>query len=109
MTDGEIQIVTARMGIRSVSGGLKVTAHSFCRQGVLRGVGEQKLGAVGSLVGYYVVGLPLGYHFSRENGLIGFWQGFTVGSCAACMFNYSVYALLDWTRIKPSSKEQDCF
>eukprot|EP00038_Savillea_parva_P028225 m.63826 g.63826 ORF g.63826 m.63826 type:complete len:487 (-) comp8184_c0_seq2:1281-2741(-) len=86
-----------------------VDSISVVIQGVLRGVGEQKLGAVGSLVGYYIVGLPLGYHMSRERGLVGFWQGFTIGSGAACCFNYAVYALLDWKKIKPTTKADFTF
>lgn len=52
--------------------GLQVTAT-----GVLRGIGETRLPMVASLIGYWGVGLPLGYWlcFHAGHGVFGLWMG----------------------------------
>jgi MATE family multidrug resistance protein len=52
-----------------------------CCAGVIRGVGNQRVGAILSAVGYYVVGLPIGGYlaFSREMDLKGIWLGLCCG------------------------------
>jgi MATE family multidrug resistance protein len=52
--------------------GLQVTAT-----GVLRGLGETRWPMLSSLLGYWGVGLPLGYWlcFSAGYGVIGLWMG----------------------------------
>ncbi len=52
--------------------GLQVTAT-----GVLRGIGETRLPMVASLIGYWGVGLPLGYWlcFPAGYGVVGLWMG----------------------------------
>lgn len=56
--------------------GLQVTAT-----GVLRGIGETRLPMLASLVGYWGVGLPLGYWscFTAGYGVIGLWLGLCAG------------------------------
>eukprot|EP00035_Acanthoeca_spectabilis_P024829 m.455565 g.455565 ORF g.455565 m.455565 type:complete len:517 (-) comp20893_c0_seq1:47-1597(-) len=83
-----------------------IDSVSVTLQGVLRGVGEQKMGALGSLLGYYIIGLPLGYQLSLTSGLVGFWQGFTIGSACAALFNFSVYYFLDWKKIRSQSTSE---
>jgi len=50
-------------------------------QGVIRGIGEQKVGAVGNFFAYYTVGLPLGYYmcFRWGFGVAGLWWGLIAG------------------------------
>ncbi len=67
--------------------------------GILRGCGRQKYGAWINLVGYYVVGLPMGLllTFKYGYGLIGLWSGLTMSLsiCAisiVCIIMFST----DW-------------
>ncbi|KAK1331723.1 hypothetical protein QTO34_009697 [Cnephaeus nilssonii] len=52
--------------------------------GILRGSGNQKVGAVLNAVGYYVIGLPVGISlmFATSLGVVGLWAGIIV--CTAC-------------------------
>ncbi|XP_038670746.1 multidrug and toxin extrusion protein 1-like [Scyliorhinus canicula] len=56
--------------------------------GVLRGAGMQKLGAVGNLVGFYLIGFPIGISlmFAAKLGIRGFWYGMVV--CVFCQFTF---------------------
>jgi MATE family multidrug resistance protein len=56
--------------------GLQVVAS-----GVLRSIGRTKPTAFANFLGYYAIGLPLGYHlaFQRELGLAGLWWGVAAG------------------------------
>lgn len=49
--------------------------------GILRGMGRTRPAAVFNLVGYYLLGLPLGYWlaFNYGMGLAGIWWGLTLG------------------------------
>jgi MATE family multidrug resistance protein len=59
--------------------GVQVTAT-----GALRGVGNTHAGLYVQVVGYWLVGLPLGWWlgFHRKMGAVGLW----VGLCAGLMF-----------------------
>ncbi|GCB82502.1 hypothetical protein scyTo_0021628, partial [Scyliorhinus torazame] len=48
--------------------------------GVLRGAGKQKLGAIGNLVGYYLIGFPIGISlmFAAKLGVFGLWSGLII-------------------------------
>ncbi|KAL6052327.1 hypothetical protein STEG23_014440 [Scotinomys teguina] len=52
--------------------------------GVLRGTGNQKVGAIVNAIGYYVIGLPIGIAlmFAAKLGVIGLWSGIII--CSAC-------------------------
>ncbi|XP_029957238.1 multidrug and toxin extrusion protein 1-like [Salarias fasciatus] len=59
---------------------------------IVRGAGKQKVGAVCSFVGFYIVGLPVGVSlmFPVELGIVGFWIGLliSVSSQAAVYIAY---------------------
>ncbi len=59
--------------------GVQVTAT-----GALRGVGNTHAGLVVQLIGYWVIGLPIGWWlgFGRKMGPVGLW----IGLCAGLMF-----------------------
>jgi MATE family multidrug resistance protein len=48
--------------------------------GILRGVGDVRLPALINVIGYYLVGLPLGYYltFKTDFGARGIWVGLTM-------------------------------
>jgi len=56
--------------------GLQVVAG-----GVLRGMGATRVAAVANLIGYYALGLPLGWWLGRPErlGLAGIWWGLAFG------------------------------
>ena len=56
--------------------GLQVVAA-----GILRGSGETRVAMVAALVGYWVIGLPVGYAlcFAGGMGVQGLWIGLSVG------------------------------
>jgi MATE family multidrug resistance protein len=62
--------------------------------GVLRGMGRPNAAALANLLGYYALGLPLGYAlaFWLGLGLRGIWLGLTIG-----LFSVSISLLL-WVR-----------
>lgn len=55
--------------------------------GVLRGMGETRPAALANFVGYYVLGLPLGWWLSRPErlGLVGIWWGLALGLFAVAV------------------------
>uniref|UniRef100_A0A8C4S5H2 Multidrug and toxin extrusion protein n=1 Tax=Erpetoichthys calabaricus TaxID=27687 RepID=A0A8C4S5H2_ERPCA len=66
--------------------------------GIVKGAGKQKIGAICNLTGYYIIGLPIGVSlmFAAHMGVLGFWIGLLV-----CVFMQSIFFLIlvlkfDW-------------
>ena len=76
------------VAIYQVADGLQVVGA-----GALRGLGDTRSAMVANLLGYWVVGLPLGYWlcFSRAMGAVGLWLGLTVG-----LFVIAAFVLWRW-------------
>ncbi|KAK2506152.1 hypothetical protein MC885_004589 [Smutsia gigantea] len=68
--------------------------------GILRGSGNQKVGAIINAIGYYVLGLPIGISlmFAADLGVIGLWSGIIicVSAQAACFLGF--IARLNWKK-----------
>lgn len=67
--------------------------------GVLRGTGRQAQGAVANLVGYYLIGIPLGLFLTFgpwQWGLAGLWIGLTVALLFASLAMGLVLGSTDW-------------
>ncbi|XP_014445104.1 multidrug and toxin extrusion protein 2-like [Tupaia chinensis] len=69
--------------------------------GVLRGTGNQKIGAILNAIGYYVLGFPIGVSlmFAAKLGIIGLWSGLMV-----CVFFQGLFYLVyifktNWERV----------
>jgi MATE family multidrug resistance protein len=79
--------------------GVQVTAT-----GALRGVGNTHAGLYVQMVGYWVVGLPVGWWlgFHRKLGAVGLW----VGLCAGLMFA-GVALVTVWARTVKASKGRE--
>ncbi|KAM8977122.1 multidrug and toxin extrusion protein 2-like [Pelodytes ibericus] len=74
--------------------------------GVVRGAGKQKYGALINLVGYYVIGLPIGITltFVVKLGVPGIWYGLTI-----CVFlqaiSFVVFILmLNWNKARDEAQ-----
>jgi MATE family multidrug resistance protein len=58
--------------------------------GLMRGMGRPKAGAIVNLVGFYVVGLPLGWFlaFPMNLGVVGIWWGLAAGLAGVAIMLY---------------------
>ncbi len=76
------------VAIYQVADGLQVVGA-----GALRGLGDTRSPVVAILVGYWVVGLPVGFWlgFGRGLGAFGLWVGLTIG-----LFVVAAYILWRW-------------
>ncbi|XP_078080817.1 multidrug and toxin extrusion protein 1-like [Mustelus asterias] len=84
---------------------LSATFHLFdsissVSGGVLRGAGKQKLGAIGNLIGYYLIGLPIGISlmFAAELGVIGLWSGMLSCVFVQLTFFLTVIFRINWNK-----------
>ncbi|XP_059511335.1 multidrug and toxin extrusion protein 1-like isoform X2 [Stegostoma tigrinum] len=68
--------------------------------GVLRGAGKQKLGAIGNLVGYYLIGFPIGIAlmFAVKLGAFGFWSGMLISVLVQLTFFQTVICRMSWKK-----------
>ena len=73
-------------GNNPVSGTVPMTFQIFdglqvVGGGLMRGMGRPKAGAIVNLIGFYVIGLPLGWllGFPMELGIMGIWWGLVAG------------------------------
>ncbi|GAB1296195.1 Multidrug and toxin extrusion protein 1 [Apodemus speciosus] len=66
--------------------------------GVLRGTGNQKVGAIVNAIGYYVIGLPIGIAlmFAAKLGVIGLWSGIVICTVCQTMCFLVFIARLNW-------------
>ena len=70
-------------------------------QGIIRGLGKQGKASIGTVVGYWVIGIPISLLcvFVFDWGMAGLW----VGPCLAILFNFGFYFSLilktDWQYI----------
>ncbi|XP_047403102.1 multidrug and toxin extrusion protein 1-like isoform X1 [Sciurus carolinensis] len=66
--------------------------------GILRGTGNQKVGAIVNAIGYYVIGLPIGIAlmFATKLGVIGLWAGIIICTVAQAVCFIVFIARLNW-------------
>ncbi|XP_074045350.1 multidrug and toxin extrusion protein 1 [Macrotis lagotis] len=74
--------------------------------GILRGSGNQKVGAILNAIGYYVIGLPIGISlmFAANLGVIGLWSGIIICSIlqAACFLGFILR--LNWEKASEEAR-----
>ncbi|ETW02700.1 hypothetical protein, variant 1 [Aphanomyces invadans] len=77
-------------------------------QGVLRGAGLQKTGALLNFIAYVVVGLPLGtfLDFVVGWGLLGLWVGMAVGISTSGICGGLIVHLSDWLVLASDAKNR---
>jgi MATE family multidrug resistance protein len=75
----EAAVLAVGVSILPIAGAFQlfdgVQAVSF---GVLRGAGDMRMPALANVIGYYCVGLPLGWYLSQSMGARGIWMGLTL-------------------------------
>ncbi|XP_064135427.1 multidrug and toxin extrusion protein 1 [Loxodonta africana] len=68
--------------------------------GILRGSGNQKIGAIVNAIGYYVIGLPIGISlmFAAKLGVIGLWSGIIICAVSQAVCFLGFIARLNWKK-----------
>ncbi|KAM5307218.1 multidrug and toxin extrusion protein 1 [Glossophaga mutica] len=68
--------------------------------GILRGSGNQKVGAIFNAIGYYVIGLPIGISlmFTTRLGVIGLWAGIILCTICQAVCFLGFITKLNWER-----------
>ncbi|XP_004446552.2 multidrug and toxin extrusion protein 1 isoform X1 [Dasypus novemcinctus] len=68
--------------------------------GILRGSGNQKVGAIVNAIGYYAVGLPIGISlmFAAQLGVMGLWAGIIICSVSQAVCFLGIIAQLNWKK-----------
>lgn len=66
--------------------------------GCLRGLGKQAIGSYINIVGYYVIGIPLGLAlcFKFDMGLEGIWIGLSAALFLICIMQITVLSRVNW-------------
>lgn len=81
-----------------------------CVGGVLRGLALQKAAAVLNVVGFWVIGIPLGagLTFGAGFGVAGLWWGYTGGISTVGLAGLAYCARIDWdARVKAAARSLD--
>ncbi|KAL1780151.1 multidrug and toxin extrusion protein 1 [Sigmodon hispidus] len=75
--------------------------------GVLRGTGNQKVGAIVNAIGYYVIGLPIGISlmFPAKLGVIGLWSGIIICTVCQVICFLAFIARLNWKHACQQAQE----
>ncbi|XP_016045099.2 multidrug and toxin extrusion protein 1-like isoform X2 [Erinaceus europaeus] len=68
--------------------------------GILRGSGNQKVGAIVNAIGYYVIGLPIGITlmFAAGLGVIGLWAGIIICTISQAVCFLGFITQLNWKK-----------
>uniref|UniRef100_A0A665XBQ5 Multidrug and toxin extrusion protein n=1 Tax=Echeneis naucrates TaxID=173247 RepID=A0A665XBQ5_ECHNA len=68
--------------------------------GIVRGAGKQKIGAACNLVGFYVIGFPIGVSlmFPVKMGIVGLWSGFLICVLIQSTFFIVFLCKLNWKK-----------
>ncbi|XP_043574135.1 multidrug and toxin extrusion protein 1-like [Chiloscyllium plagiosum] len=68
--------------------------------GVLRGAGKQKLGAIGNLIGYYLIGFPIGISlmFAGKLGVFGLWCGILLCASVQSIIFLMMICWINWKK-----------
>ncbi|KAG8504836.1 LOW QUALITY PROTEIN: Multidrug and toxin extrusion protein 2, partial [Galemys pyrenaicus] len=76
--------------------------------GVLKGTGEQKMGAILNTIGYYMIGIPIGLSlmFAAELGIIGFWSGMFICDFFQSLFYLVFIYKINWNRVAEKAQVQ---
>lgn len=77
-------------------------------QGILRGQGQQHLGAKIQFFGYYMIGIPLGAHlaFHMGYGAVGLWCGFLVSLPIMAIIGVIVITKSDWKILSKQARDR---
>ncbi|XP_075343236.1 multidrug and toxin extrusion protein 1 [Odontesthes bonariensis] len=98
----EKDIIQRVADIMKIYGFIHVTeAFSGVTGGIVRGTGKQMIGAVCNLVGYYLIGFPIGVSlmFPVKMGIVGLWSGFLICVVLQSTFFIIFLCKLNWKKV----------
>ncbi|XP_068945703.1 multidrug and toxin extrusion protein 1 isoform X1 [Petaurus breviceps papuanus] len=74
--------------------------------GILRGSGNQKIGAILNAIGYYIIGLPIGISlmFVANLGVIGLWSGIIICSALQAFCFLGFILRLNWEKASEEAR-----
>ena len=77
-------------------------------QGIIRGLGKQGVSSIGTICGYWVLGIPisLGAVFWLDLGITGLWLGPTIAIIFNFCFYYGMIIRSNWQKIADASQER---
>lgn len=77
-------------------------------QGMIRGLGKQGPASIGTVIGYWLIGIPTSLLcvFSFDMGIIGLWLGPTLAIFFNFCFYYSMVVFSDWQLVANEAKER---
>ncbi|XP_063751412.1 multidrug and toxin extrusion protein 1-like isoform X1 [Eleginops maclovinus] len=80
---------------------LVISSPQAVTGGIVRGTGKQMIGAVCNLVGYYLIGFPIGVSlmFPVKMGIVGLWSGFLISVLIQSTFFIIFLCKLNWTKV----------
>eukprot|EP01132_Coremiostelium_polycephalum_P007486 gene7486-9200_t len=69
-------------------------------QGVIRGTGNQKIGAIANFVAFYIIGVPFSciFAFGLHKGVIGLWWGLSLGLLTCAVTLGIIVFRINWTK-----------
>ncbi|XP_014347688.1 multidrug and toxin extrusion protein 1 [Latimeria chalumnae] len=96
-SEKEIIMLTAKVIPIFASVHLLDSTAGICG-GIMRGAGKQKIGAICNLIGFYVIGLPIGISlmFAAKLGILGLWTGLLVCTVIQSTFFLILILTLNW-------------
>ncbi|KAG8960369.1 hypothetical protein FRC03_006608 [Tulasnella sp. 419] len=100
--NGDIEVVSLVATVLPLVGLFQITdGMSAMIQGVLRVTGRQFIGAMMNLVGYYVIGIPIGivitFYIPGWNlGLLGLWIGLSIALACVSVIGGTLCLRTDW-------------
>lgn len=67
-------------------------------QGIIRGLGKQGMASIGTVTGYWVIGIPIALLavFKLEWGIAGLWLGPTTAIVFNFFFYFALVMRTDW-------------
>ena len=77
-------------------------------QGIIRGLGKQGRASIGTVLGYWVIGIPttLLLVFWLDLGIVGLWVGPTLAIAFNFCFYYGMVLRTDWQLVADQAQER---
>ena len=77
-------------------------------QGIIRGLGKQGVASIGTVIGYWVIGIPISLLavFVFDWSIVGLWLGPTLAIAFNFFFYYGTVIRADWQAIADGVQER---
>lgn len=77
-------------------------------QGIIRGLGKQGVSSIGTLIGYWAIGIPVALFavFKLDWGVAGLWMGPSLAIAFNFCFYYAIVVKTDWQKVADDSAKR---